>query len=334
MSSVWWRQDLWALNHIPILCFDGDVAGQKAAERSLERVLPHLAADQTVRFAAMPAGEDPDTLILNKGPAAMQLVLDAALPLIDFMWQRTAGERPLNTPEDRAGFRRALETRITLIADKGLQHDYRDSIAKRIQENFGNTISSNDNRKNYPNKNYQKRDGSKAYGQSLIPILNVKPLPNNLQERIVLALLINHPALFMEMENALHSLPMTDAALEPLRQAVFDFMADNDNPHDNAAALKDYLEKMGMGGVLGQILGAGLYLHAGFARPDRPLAQALAGWNDIWNRHMRVQLQDELKNASIELRNTGNSAVLERIEQLQAMIIDMDARTEDEMGQS
>lgn len=325
------RPDL--LNHIPVLCFDGDNAGQRAAERALERILPHLAADQSVRFAVMPAGEDPDTLILNKGPGAMQAVLDAAQPLIDFMWQATAAGRPLNTPEDRAGFRRALDARIALIQDRALQQDYRDTLHKRLQDSFGAEERRPAAATRTFSGRFEKYDKSKPYTRSFMPIIKARPLPNNLQERIVLAILINHPALFQEMESALHSLPMTDSALEPLRQAVFDYMS-GDSDHNSPENLRDYLEKAGLGNILGKILSQELYVHAGFARPDRPMEAALAGWHDIWNRHMRVQLEDELKNASLELRSTGDSAVLERIEHLQAMIIDMDERAEREAAQN
>lgn len=317
------RPDL--LNHIPILCFDGDNAGSKAAERALERILPHLAPDQSVRFAAMPAGEDPDTLILNKGPAAMQAVLDAAQPLIDFMWQRTAGDRPLNTPEDRAGFRRALDARIGLIKDRALQQDYKNSIQERLQQSF----SGNDNRPQQ--QRFEKRDASKSYGRSFMPVIKPRPLPNNLQERIVLALLINHPALFVEMESALDTLPITDASLEPLRQGVFDFMSESNMEHENPAALREFLEKAGLGQALSRVLSPDLYVHAGFARPERPLSAALAGWHDIWNRHERISAENELKNLSLELKSTGDSAILERIEQLQAMLIHMDEKAEREV---
>ena len=47
----------------PVLCFDGDAAGQRAAARALRRALPLLRPGQSLRFAALPAGEDPDSLI-------------------------------------------------------------------------------------------------------------------------------------------------------------------------------------------------------------------------------------------------------------------------------
>src|SRR5205085_2492809 len=51
---------LWRLHPAPILCFDGDSAGQRAAVRAAERALPKIGADTTVTFATLPPGQDPD----------------------------------------------------------------------------------------------------------------------------------------------------------------------------------------------------------------------------------------------------------------------------------
>lgn len=326
------RPDL--LNHIPILCFDGDGAGQRAATRALERILPHLAADQSVRFAAMPEGEDPDSLIKAKGPTAMQQILDKALPLADFLWQSLGANRPLNTPEDRAGFRRDLDARIALIKDQAVQRDYRQSIHKKLEENFApaTTAASFAPRHGFGRKNvpaWKNRFGH-------LPVMKARPLPGNLQERIVLALLINHPALFDEMEEALNNLPLADAALAPLRAALFDFMhqhaADGHETAVEAAALKDHLEQAGFGGILQSVLGVSLTMHAGFAKPDRALEEARAGWHDIWQQHLRAQLVEELKSASLELKNDNSAATLERIQHLQAMLVEIDEAADKAAG--
>jgi DNA primase len=315
------RPDL--LNHIPILCFDGDTAGQRAAERALDRILPHIAADQSVRFAAMTGGDDPDSLLLNKGQSAMQSVLDGAVPLIDFLWQVTSTNRPMNTPEDRAGFRRDLEARVALIKDRALQQDYRDALQRRWQESYG--APPRPQAFEGGKREWRGKDGRPA--RPALPPMQVRPLPGNLQERIVLALLLNHPTLFPEMDEALHSLTFRDSRLEPLRHAIFDFMADHE---ENTGDLKNYLEKTGLGPVLSDILSEKTYTHAGFARAGRPYEMALAGWHDIWHHHMRMQLEEELKTASQELKSTNDPATLARMEQLQAMIIEMDSRAEEE----
>ena len=63
--------ELWKLADEPYLCFDGDNAGRRAAERAAERALPLLRAGKSLRFLALPAGEDPDSLIRARGADAM-----------------------------------------------------------------------------------------------------------------------------------------------------------------------------------------------------------------------------------------------------------------------
>jgi len=97
---------LWRVGPEPILCFDGDKAGVRAAFRSIERALPMLRPGQSLRFAMLPEGQDPDDLIRAAGPPAMQSVLNSALPLVDMLWRREAERELLNTPEAKAGLER------------------------------------------------------------------------------------------------------------------------------------------------------------------------------------------------------------------------------------
>jgi DNA primase len=78
--------ELWRLAPEPVLCFDGDVAGQRAASRALRRALPLLRPGQSLRFAKLPAGEDPDSIIRAAGRAAFDQVLAAAQPLSSMLW--------------------------------------------------------------------------------------------------------------------------------------------------------------------------------------------------------------------------------------------------------
>ena len=95
-------EDLWRIAPEPVLCFDGDAAGQRAAARALARALPILKPGLSLRFATLPAAEDPDSLILHHGPAAMRELLDRAQPLAEVLWRVEAGQ-PIDTPERRAG---------------------------------------------------------------------------------------------------------------------------------------------------------------------------------------------------------------------------------------
>ena len=59
---------LWKMADEPILCFDGDKAGQKAAWRAADLALPHLKPGKSLRFALLPEGQDPDDLARSRRP--------------------------------------------------------------------------------------------------------------------------------------------------------------------------------------------------------------------------------------------------------------------------
>ena len=100
-------EGLWRLADDPVLCFDGDEAGARAAARAVERALPLLNAKRSLRFATLPAGQDPDTMVRDRGREAMAEIVDAAIPLSDQLWRMTASGRALDTPEARGGDQQA-----------------------------------------------------------------------------------------------------------------------------------------------------------------------------------------------------------------------------------
>jgi len=129
--------ELWRLVPEPTLCFDGDAAGERAAARAAERALPLLKPGQSLRFALLPAGEDPDTLIIAQGASAMRAVLDAALPLAEMVWRGGVAGRNFDTPERRAGLRQEIRERLSRIADRPVHEAYRVEFERRLDRFFG-----------------------------------------------------------------------------------------------------------------------------------------------------------------------------------------------------
>ena len=128
--------ELWRLAPEPILCFDGDAAGQRAAARATERALPLLTPGKSLRFAILPPGDDPDSLIRRGGEAAMAEALAQARPLVDVIWDQELAARPADTPERRAGLRQRLEERVRRIADRAVQDGYRQEVGVRFAKAF------------------------------------------------------------------------------------------------------------------------------------------------------------------------------------------------------
>src|SRR5229473_5330838 len=124
--------ELWRLAPEPILCFDGDAAGQRAALRAADRALPLLRPGMSLRFAALPAGEDPDTLIARYGAATMGEALAAARPLAEVIWAVERKSDALDTPERRAALEQRLEAKTRLIADRNVADKYRRFFRERL----------------------------------------------------------------------------------------------------------------------------------------------------------------------------------------------------------
>ncbi len=125
---------LWRMTETPVLCFDGDAAGQRAAARAIVRALPLLRPGHSLRIAVLPAGLDPDDLIKQRGTAAMEDVLAAARPMAQVLWDIERAAAPLATPEDKAGLKARLMAHVDTIGDGDIKALYRRELLDRFGE--------------------------------------------------------------------------------------------------------------------------------------------------------------------------------------------------------
>ena len=127
---------MWRMADEPILCFDGDDAGRRAAYRAIDLALPLIKPGKSLRFAALPDGQDPDDLARSGGRDAIEDVLGAARPLADMLWTRESEAGPFDTPERRA----ALEARVGQVAatigDESVRRYYKQDLARRLRQMF------------------------------------------------------------------------------------------------------------------------------------------------------------------------------------------------------
>jgi len=123
---------MWRLEPAPILCFDGDNAGQKASVRAATRALPHLGPERTLRFVALSAGQDPDDVVKAGGRDAIEVLLGTAEPLVERLWRHERDLAALDTPEARAGLKQRLLDHAASIGDSSLRQLYRDEWLQRF----------------------------------------------------------------------------------------------------------------------------------------------------------------------------------------------------------
>ncbi len=282
----------------PILCFDGDTAGQRAAARAIERLLPKLSADRTVRIAFLPEKSDPDSLIRQQGAGAMRDVLLQALPLDEAIWREACSARNLNTPEDKAGLREALRRRLSLISDKTVRDLYREALAQKLQS-LRQPLEKETSTAKQPTRFINRKTPQDSEA---------------LREKVLLAVMINYPSLFHEFGDALAHLGFVH--YETLRHDLVEILAtDMDMP---PPTLQQKLLEQGHAAALGEILSEKTYMHAGFARAGRAEEMARLGWLEQSHLAQKKQVGMEIRRLQQDVVQDESGASYDRLLALQA----------------
>ncbi|MCA8929944.1 MAG: DNA primase [Alphaproteobacteria bacterium] len=209
---------LWTLAAEPVLCLDGDRAGRAAAIRAAERALPGLKPGKSLRFALLPEGEDPDTLVRRRGTEAVEAIVAAATPLADVLWQAEAERNPPTSPERRAAFHRALLAQVQRIADETVRAYYEQDMRQRLRAAFTPAAPPADATAGHRNR---RRPWTGEPTRRLRP--NRRPNPGDLahqRERVLLGLLVLHPVLAEEVAERFAAIPLRDNALDSLRNRI------------------------------------------------------------------------------------------------------------------
>ncbi|HSX74682.1 MAG TPA: DNA primase, partial [Shinella sp.] len=127
---------LWKMTPEPVLCFDGDGAGIRAANRAADLALPFIRPERTVRFALLPDGKDPDDLVRHEGRAPFDTVMAGARPLAEMIWSREVQGATFETPESRAALEARLRQVTGVIADEDVRRHYQQAMRERLNAFF------------------------------------------------------------------------------------------------------------------------------------------------------------------------------------------------------
>ena len=246
---------LWRLVDVPIVCLDGDAAGQKAALRAAHRALPMLQPGRSLSFVTLPEGQDPDDLVRAKGAGAMETLLASPKPLVDLLWEHELAAEPLGTPEERAGLKSRLGDLAATVADPSVRSEYQAEFRRRYEAQFAP--------QRRPFVPFEKRPtGKRPFKGGWQPPAPVTDDAKRFRAagidrvlaKAVLAGLIRHPAEIARHMEVLGSLRMAEGALGRLFEAVVD-LAMEDQALDSTR-LVTILARSGFEGVAGDLLRA------------------------------------------------------------------------------
>ena len=277
---------LWKLAPEPILCLDGDAAGQRAAFRAAERVLPLLKPGHSLRFATLPPGDDPDSLIRGRGAPVMAELLERARPLVDVVWDAEAAGRPLDTPERRAGLERRLKERIERIADRSVQQQYFQVL---LRERLWNAF---------------RRPRFAGQAGAPTPALRYSGLVSARDGEILLAILLNHPELIAEYCERLAGLALGTPELDRILKEILDFAGRSEL---DTAVLKSHLMAAGLAAAIARFDEPNLYKLWAFAGPTADSETARAGLEHLLGRFHERELEAEVHKVAGEVSNEGQT---------------------------
>jgi DNA primase len=278
-------EELWRLAAAPILCFDGDAAGGRAAARAAELVLPLLGPERTLKLATLPAGDDPDTLVRRQGPGDMRALLNAARPLAEALYDLMRDAGGDATPEQRAAFRARLEAAAKRIPDRALASEYRRVLLDRF---FAVRPGSG------------RRPPPRRVPVRVAPIAGAEAAE---RLRILTAILLRHPTLLHDVEHAYAALELPQP-LERLREALRNW-ADTADVLDSRA-LMDHLTISGLQAEAEQALGAVPFPLPACATSAAMPSEAEAGWYHYYGLMRRNMLDRDVEDALLRYRSDQN----------------------------
>ncbi len=207
---------LWRVGPEPILCFDGDKAGIRAAFRSIERALPLLKPGQSIRFAMLPDGQDPDDLIRASGPPAMQQVLEAAVPLVDMLWRREVEVERLDTPEAKAGLKARLYKALEEIQHADVKAQYKTELLARFDAQFGWQANRG--------KNQRGKAAGETKANKSTQIASAQKLASNVRvETTLMGAILEFPELLERVDERLFELQFGHSACAAIQRGVLNW---------------------------------------------------------------------------------------------------------------
>lgn len=313
---------LWRLAPEPVLCFDGDAAGQRAAARAAERALPLLKAGFGLRFALLPPGEDPDSLVQGQGRQAFDTLLSGATALSELIWRVESGGRLPPTPEGRADLNKRLDQRIRDIPDPTVRRYFQDFFKSRLWPDGPGRQGGRGGQRQGRGFGKGKWGANAWIGPSerlRADTADTRPVESaRLRWAILLATAINHPELLAEVEEELGQVAINDQNLDNLRQAILITHAGG-LPLDTTG-LVNHLSEQGYSQALSQLLSARTYDHARFARPNAGHAEARQGWEATISHLRGEDLESELQAAQDAVRRDPSEANMNWVVRVRRMM--------------
>ena len=317
---------LWRMAAQPVMCFDGDAAGRKAAWRALEVALPHLKPGHSLKFAFLPEGMDPDDLVRAEGAEAFLAIVEQAEPLIDFLFRHATEGRPMKTPEERAALEAAVEELAGRINDAKVRQHYLMELRERLRGLFG-----------HGRRAFSGSRGGRPFARGSSGGPRFAPPPSArlkaqasggdplgpVAEQDLLRVVLHRPELLEDVAEALAAFPFSTPALDSLARRILEIAAacvegEDTAPLESAALLSHLQNERHMAQALRRLMSDGAPARlATFLKTPRDEAAA-AFIRQLEEMRRARELREELARAEAAFAEEQSEENLARLMQVRA----------------
>jgi DNA primase len=276
---------LWQLADEPIICLDGDQPGLQAGQRLIERGLPLLRAGKSLRFAILPPGQDPDSVMRQgsaafRGVSALELVLNEAMPLLEFLWSRETATRSLTVPQQRVALEQRFRALAGSISDRTLGRLFLSEFFNRLRTASGRGTAQAASRFSWITPPVGAGVGPARLASGITR-------PESLVEQDLVWPIVAHPQLLAEIEEEFAALELVETEIARLRDAIVAWYGEQG--HLDPSGLKNHLCGIGFANLIGQLAARGSVRHGRAEDPD----SVLEGWRAlVAKRRQRAERQE------------------------------------------
>jgi DNA primase len=300
---------LWRLDREPVLCFDGDKAGLRAAYRAVDRALPQLKPGRSFRFVLLTGGQDPDDVLREKGALALRDMLSRTRPLVEILFQKERDVEPLDTPERRAGFKQRLRNAAAAVPEGDLASEYRRQLLAGFDQMFPRDTPMNREKAPWRRGGFNAPGGSSLEGKAAAAslALSIEPTVAAVAQGV-----LDDPARLDDHLEALQTYGFGDPALNGLAREIVRLRLEADSL--DSGSLHRHLAQAGLGASIREIERAALKSGAPFLSTDMMLADARVSWSQAFEVLTRLAaLEEALDSAKSESGTVFDAEAFKRL---------------------
>ena len=258
----------WRISKEPVLCMDGDDAGQKALKRIPELIFPYLKPGYSLNFTKLPEGEDPDSLILANNVKELSISFENKLSLGDFTWNNLIYAKSFGTPEKRAELDQEINRLTELIKDFNVRKNYKNFFREKFFQEFrfsGKKIDSLEKKKSLLNKS----------------VINI----NKITERVLIGSIIIHPTMLLKVIDKFKDISFLENKFNDIKGLILDIFHEKktiENLNIRATLLNSKYK-----GIVIKIIDKSILLHAPFLKDKSNIDLIVEGWNEYLEGYLK-----------------------------------------------